>query len=313
MHRSVYHLKEADPHTWAIPRLGRQRQGGAGGDPGRRVRRRRRRTDALRAVRAPPCARSAWTTAYGAYLDLVPASTLATSNMMSLFGLHRRWRGALVGHLAAFEMTSSVPNRRYGNGPAPPGRRRRPPPGSTTSTSTPTPCTSRSPRTTCAAAWPQQEPRAGRTSCSARGARWRWTARSADAPADALAGRETSLRRPQCRGSPRRQGQRGVLGLELRPAAALAPDDRRAGRADRLPGRARRTVVDGHRGRRLAARGLRRARAPAGPTAVDPRAARPGPALRQRQGQRRADRVAAGPGHEPWSSPTTTCATTAPR
>ena len=35
---------------------------------------------------------------------------------MSLFGLHRRLRGALLGHLAAFEMTSSLPNRRYGNG-----------------------------------------------------------------------------------------------------------------------------------------------------------------------------------------------------
>jgi len=32
---------------------------------------------------------------------------------MSLFGLHRRWRGAIVGHLALFEMTSSIPNRRY--------------------------------------------------------------------------------------------------------------------------------------------------------------------------------------------------------
>jgi hypothetical protein len=30
--------------------------------------------------------------------------------------LHRRLRGAIVGHLALFEMTSSVPNRRYGNG-----------------------------------------------------------------------------------------------------------------------------------------------------------------------------------------------------
>ena len=29
--------------------------------------------------------------------------------------LHRRWRGAIAGHLAAFEMTSSLPNRRYGN------------------------------------------------------------------------------------------------------------------------------------------------------------------------------------------------------
>jgi hypothetical protein len=35
---------------------------------------------------------------------------------MSLFGLHRRLRGALAGHLAAFEMTSSEPNRRYASG-----------------------------------------------------------------------------------------------------------------------------------------------------------------------------------------------------
>jgi hypothetical protein len=55
-------------------------------------------------------------TTYGAYVDAAPASTLATSNAISLFGLHRRLRGALLGHLAAFEMTSSLPNRRYGNG-----------------------------------------------------------------------------------------------------------------------------------------------------------------------------------------------------
>jgi hypothetical protein len=35
---------------------------------------------------------------------------------MSLCGLHRRRRGAIVGHLALFEMTSSVPNRRYAAG-----------------------------------------------------------------------------------------------------------------------------------------------------------------------------------------------------
>jgi Iron-containing redox enzyme len=35
---------------------------------------------------------------------------------MTMFGLHRRLRGAAVGHLAALEMTSSLPNRRYGNG-----------------------------------------------------------------------------------------------------------------------------------------------------------------------------------------------------
>ena len=53
---------------------------------------------------------------YGAYLDRIPGVTLATVNLMSLFGLHRRLRGAIVGHLALFEMTSSVPNRRYANG-----------------------------------------------------------------------------------------------------------------------------------------------------------------------------------------------------
>ena len=54
--------------------------------------------------------------AYGAYLAELPGSTLATVNLMSLFGLHRRWRGAIVGHLAEFEITSPIPNRRYANG-----------------------------------------------------------------------------------------------------------------------------------------------------------------------------------------------------
>ena len=53
---------------------------------------------------------------YGAYLDRIPAVTLATVNLMSLLGLHRRWRGGIVGHLALFEMTSSVPNARYARG-----------------------------------------------------------------------------------------------------------------------------------------------------------------------------------------------------
>ena len=54
--------------------------------------------------------------AYGAYLDRVPATTLATNVTASFFGLHRRWRGAAAGHLAALEMTSSVPMRRYAAG-----------------------------------------------------------------------------------------------------------------------------------------------------------------------------------------------------
>jgi len=53
---------------------------------------------------------------YGAYIDGVPAVTLAAVNMMSLFGLNRRLRGAIVGHLAAYEMTSSIPNKYYSRG-----------------------------------------------------------------------------------------------------------------------------------------------------------------------------------------------------
>jgi hypothetical protein len=53
---------------------------------------------------------------YGAYVDHLPAITLGALNMMSMFGLHRRLRGAIVGHLAAFEMTSSIPSKLYGDG-----------------------------------------------------------------------------------------------------------------------------------------------------------------------------------------------------
>ncbi len=114
-HRSVYHLKEADPHSWAIPRLsGRakvalleiQIDEYGGGRPGRMHSELFRTT--MRAVGLDE--------SYGHYVDYVPAVTLAVSNAMSCFGLNQRWLGALIGHLAAFEMTSSLPNRRYGNG-----------------------------------------------------------------------------------------------------------------------------------------------------------------------------------------------------
>jgi hypothetical protein len=53
---------------------------------------------------------------YGALWDEAPAAAFASVNTMSLFGLHRRWRGAALGHLAAVEMTSSEPSRRYSAG-----------------------------------------------------------------------------------------------------------------------------------------------------------------------------------------------------
>ncbi|MEH0936185.1 iron-containing redox enzyme family protein [Micromonospora psammae] len=114
-HRSIYHLREADAHTWALPRLGGAAKAALVEiqmDEYGNGRLERMHAELFRLT----LDRLGLDTGYAAHLDRVPAITLATNNLISLFGLHRRLRGALVGHLAAFEMTSSLPNRRYGNG-----------------------------------------------------------------------------------------------------------------------------------------------------------------------------------------------------
>lgn len=115
IHRSAYQLKEADPHSWLIPRLsGRAKAAlveiqadeyGAGSPERIHARLFADTMDAL-----------GLDSRYGAYLNVIPGVTLATVNLMSLFGLNRRWRGAAVGHLAVFEMTSSIPNGKYASG-----------------------------------------------------------------------------------------------------------------------------------------------------------------------------------------------------
>ena len=112
VHRSAYQLKEADPHSWAIPRLDGAAKAalveiqfeeyGSGKHD-------EMHTELFRNVMRG----LGLETGYGAYLDHIPGSTLATVNLMSMFGLNRRWRGAIVGHLALFEMTSTEPNARY--------------------------------------------------------------------------------------------------------------------------------------------------------------------------------------------------------
>lgn len=113
--RSIYHLKEADPHSFTIPRLTGAAKAGLvelqydeyGDGKADRVHQDLFRT-ALRGAGLDPT--------YGAYVEAAPAETLAVSNVMSLFGLHRGRRAAAMGHLAAFEATSSVPCRRYAAG-----------------------------------------------------------------------------------------------------------------------------------------------------------------------------------------------------
>jgi Iron-containing redox enzyme len=123
-HRSIYHLKEADPQAWVIPRLtGAAKAGlvtvehdeyGAG--------------DAARmhaGLFAAMMREFGLPDGDGALLEHAPAATLAEVNFMSLCGLRRGLRGALVGQFAMVELTSSPGSdrlvramRRLGCGPA---------------------------------------------------------------------------------------------------------------------------------------------------------------------------------------------------
>ncbi len=115
VHRSAYQLKEADPHSWVIPRLSGRAKAAlveiqadeyGSGSPERIHAR----------LFADTMESLGLDSEYGAYVNVIPGVSLATVNLMSMFGLNRRWRGAAVGHLAVFEMTSSVPNSKYASG-----------------------------------------------------------------------------------------------------------------------------------------------------------------------------------------------------
>jgi hypothetical protein len=112
VHRSAYQLKEADPHSWALPRLdGRaksalvelQADEYGRGVPG----------EAHAELWAVTMAELGLDPRYGHYVDHLPATTLATGNLIGVFGLQRRLLPALIGHLALFEMTSTGPMSRY--------------------------------------------------------------------------------------------------------------------------------------------------------------------------------------------------------
>ena len=113
--RSVYHLKEADPTSWVVPRLPVAAKAAlvelqydeyGVGDPAR-----------LHAhLFALGMEASGLRPEYGAYVDEAPCEFLEQNNALSMFGLQRRLRGAALGHLATFEATSSLPSRRMAQG-----------------------------------------------------------------------------------------------------------------------------------------------------------------------------------------------------
>jgi hypothetical protein len=113
--RSVQQLKESDPQSFLLPRLEGpvkvalaeiQYDEYGAGDPAR----------LHQSMFAEALAAAGLDRAYGAYVDDVSAVSLASANVMSLFCLNRRLRGAAVGHFAAFEASSSVPSRRVSAG-----------------------------------------------------------------------------------------------------------------------------------------------------------------------------------------------------
>jgi hypothetical protein len=114
LHRSPYQLKAGDPHTAGVQRLsGRAKQllvqmiqaGEYGTDAPTRWTHAELYADTMQVFGLSPTP--------NAYLDVLPGHAFAISNLGSMFGFNRRWRGALVGHLAACEMTSVTPMQRY--------------------------------------------------------------------------------------------------------------------------------------------------------------------------------------------------------
>src|SRR5829696_4410228 len=116
LHRSAYQLKEGDAHIFVVPGLrGRAKQllveiqaGEYGADVPEHVMHAALFAQTMRGLGLDDRP--------NAYLDVLPASALMISNLVSMFGLNRRWRGALVGHLTVFEMTSVEPMGRYARG-----------------------------------------------------------------------------------------------------------------------------------------------------------------------------------------------------
>jgi hypothetical protein len=113
VHRSAYQLQEADPHSFAIPRLAAgtaktallelQVDEYGGHEP----------TEAHAALFAQTMRAMGLDPEGGAHIDRIPAVTLATNTLLNRLGRSRRLVGACIGHLAVFEMTSVGPMANY--------------------------------------------------------------------------------------------------------------------------------------------------------------------------------------------------------
>jgi hypothetical protein len=109
VHRAAYQLQEADPHTFAIPRLAAstcktallqlQLDEYGGHEPGE--------------AHSVLFAQTMDALGVQTDLDRLPWQTLATNTLLNWLGRSRRLMPACLGHLAVFEMTSVEPMARY--------------------------------------------------------------------------------------------------------------------------------------------------------------------------------------------------------
>lgn len=113
--RSVYALHESDPSAWVVASLPVRAKAAlmelqydeyGAGDPNR----------LHHHLFAQGLVDAGLEADYGRYVDDAPLEVLEQDNTVRMFGLQRRLRGAAMGHLAAFEATSSVPSRRMAQG-----------------------------------------------------------------------------------------------------------------------------------------------------------------------------------------------------
>lgn len=108
--RTPYQGKEADPHTFALPRFNgptkrvfTEIQAGEYG-VGHRRSHAELFADSLEGLGLDPTV--------NAYIDQCSGAALATSNLVTLGAMNRRLRGVVLGQLSFFEMDSVVPNQR---------------------------------------------------------------------------------------------------------------------------------------------------------------------------------------------------------
>ncbi len=109
MLRSPYQSKEADPHTFALPRFGgatkrvfTEIQAGEYG-VGHRRSHAELFADALDGLSLDPTP--------NAHVDWCGGASLATSNLVTLGAMQRHLRGIVLGQLSLFEMDSVTPNQ----------------------------------------------------------------------------------------------------------------------------------------------------------------------------------------------------------